>query len=312
MKKKQSQYAKDYEKLQEQMGAQELAETKLQQVFDDDDITAYEVLADFEDYFEFRATPTELRERSLRCSEQLALIECDERKIDSWSRKIDEESSRLDIALDEINARWEEYSQVGFGLKRWFDDAFDWGTDERTHLNNDSESWDKAASLHNSGIDAFKKFVDEFVALDEAFVEEVNLLFGAIRDNVEVHRDTLIEAAARLEFTGEKIEKQRGRFDHHSQSLQVFDTDIFAVMKEIAALVETKDSEGLEDAISDFSSMTSHFQKYQQNRGLVVEKGIYERSHVRTIIDKTSQITTMKVAAAHTHEKETRVAPKIK
>ena len=313
MGKKQSQYAKDYEKLEEQIEAQEFAETKLQRLFDDDDISAYEILPDFEDYFKCRATPNELREWSLKCSEQLALAESHERKFDSWSEKNDKESARLDVALDEIEDRWHNYSKAGLGLKKWLvDDLLNFGTDERTQLNKDSESWDIAASLYNSDLAAFKKFGAEWVALDDAFVEEVILLFGAIVDNVEAHRDTLIEEAARLEFVGEKIERQRGRFNYHSQFLQVFDTDIFAVTKEIAALVETKDSEGLEDAISDFSSMTSHFQKYQQNRGLVVEKGIYERSHVRTIIDKTSQITTMKVAAAHTHEKETRVAPKIK
>lgn len=79
--------------------------------------------------------------------------------LDKRLRNLNARAEKLERELRQLELKWMEYNEKGFGLKRLADDYLGWGTKERKELNRRSQNWDSRRSKYESDVDAYNSEV---------------------------------------------------------------------------------------------------------------------------------------------------------
>lgn len=186
-------------------------------------ITDTQILDRISRWFVGTDMPVRLADKASRCRCRLSSLQVEVSRLNSELDRLNSRQAALESEWYQLNLKWDEYNSKGWGLKRWFDDAIGWGTNERQELNARSAKWDSDAAKLNHATHIHNNKVE--VVNSNLYAENRNLLNILNLDVMEVYRkkeeiiDSLTLQSKKMQ---KELKKLRPRYERILGELEMF------------------------------------------------------------------------------------------
>ncbi|MDP3115090.1 MAG: dynamin family protein [Candidatus Cloacimonadaceae bacterium] len=250
------------------------------------------------------------RERKSFRAEMSSLIKADS-KFNEMLTIINNNTSVLNNRYASLMNRWNEYNDNWFGIKRWFDDNLDAGSNERARLNNDSAVWDNDNRINNEQVDAYNNGLAVHQGKWDLYVNKLSIYIddkvlpsfnkkAAEHDN-EQHR---------LQKQFEDLNTDWTKYQQSVNNYSVLEHDILEIVKALKEYAFKESIIDADEAVKDFNQIIESFVVFQVKEIGISSRELYSRGQISKVL--TTHKQKYESAYSESVDRDDRKAPRIK